>query len=34
MKNYIKNYIIEKLNDILWFDSDWVFESLEINPDE
>jgi hypothetical protein len=23
-----------KLNDILWFDNDWVFESLGMKPEE
>lgn len=23
-----------QLNDLLWFESDWIFEQLGINPDE
>ena len=22
------------INDLLWFDSEWIFETLEIDPDE
>ena len=23
-----------ELNDLLWFDRDWIYEALEIDPDE
>lgn len=31
---YPDGLTLTRLNDILWFDSDWVFESLGMTPEE